>query len=567
MDFDVWTLLAGVGIFLFGIFLLEESLKALSGKAFKSIIRKYTSTPLRSIMSGTMATALLQSSSAVTLMVLAFVGAGLMTLTNAIGVVLGSNLGTTLTSWIVAAVGFKFSIEAFALPFIGIGGLGLIFFGRQSRASNVSKLMVGFGFLFLGLDYMKESVGEMAANVDLNDFRNFNILFFLAIGFVITAIMQSSSAAMAIILTAVYAGVISFYNATAMVIGINMGTTITVLIGSLGGVMTKKQVAMAHVIFNLVTGILALIFLRPLNNLVLQVFPAPGDRMLAIALFHTLFNLAGVLVFLPFVNPVASLIMKIIKDKKERLSLYIHKVTSEVPEAALEAIRKETSHLVRLAMLYNLKVFNLDPSLAISMEELPKDRGSSSTGRELYSSIKSIQSEIFMFSSELQGRELSGEEASRLNRILQSIHHSVASAKNLKDIAHELDEMDQSEIIFNNQNFQKFRKVLLHVYTIIDELLVKENNVINLPRLVKTMDTIRDDEHDMMKDFSHSLRNMSGNNISSYLSASRSFYLSLRQMTLAVKDLILTQEQSEIYENMELSETDLKKFYPEELRE
>ena len=566
MDFDLWTLLAGIGIFLFGIYLMEESLKALSGKAFKSIIRTYTSTPIRSVMSGTVATALLQSSSAVTLMVLAFVGAGIMTLTNAFGVVLGSNLGTTLTSWIVAAVGFKFSIESFALPFIGIGGLGLIFFGRRSRTANVSKLMVGFGFLFLGLDYMKTSVEALSASVDLRSFRNFNILFFLFIGFVITAIMQSSSAAMAIILTAVYGGVVDFYNATAMVIGINLGTTITVMIGSIGGVIAKKQVALGHVIFNIITGVIALIFLRPLNYLVLQVFPAGNDRMLALALFHTIFNLAGLILFFPFMKLVALWIAKIIKEKKHRLSLYIHNVSYEVPEAAIEAIKKETTRLLRMVMKYNLRLFNLDPKLVISndLERFPG--GDKPEHAELYASIKTIQSEIFLFASELQGRELSGEEAVRLNRILQSIHHCVASAKTLKDIAHELDSMDQSELPLIGHKLQQFRKSVLHFYIILDELLEKENNAINLPRLVKTIQTLKENEEEIMKDFSSLIHKgrLSEEYISSFLSASRSFYLSLRQLTLAVKDVILTQEQSDIYENMEFSEKDLKKFYLEE---
>lgn len=184
MEFDFWMLFAGIGIFLFGIYLMEESLKAISGRAFKDFIRRYTSNRFKALGTGTLATAVLQSSSAVILMVLAFVGAGIMQLSSAFGVILGSNLGTTFTSWIVASLGFKVDIESLSLPFIGIGGMSLIFLGRTSKIANYSKLMVGFGFLFLGLSYMKTSVEQVTQNFDLSAIADYPLLFFVLIGFV-----------------------------------------------------------------------------------------------------------------------------------------------------------------------------------------------------------------------------------------------------------------------------------------------------------------------------------------------------------------------------------------------
>src|SRR5690606_27345529 len=157
-DLDIWLLLAGLGIFLFGIRLIEGAIAVLGGREFKRMLRTYTSRRFRAIVTGTVATLLLQSSTAVTLMVMAFVGAGIISLENSIGVVLGANIGTTATSWIVATIGFKLDIAEFALPFIGIGGLVLLFLGKSPRYNQVSHLLVGFGFLFLGLDQMKDSV-------------------------------------------------------------------------------------------------------------------------------------------------------------------------------------------------------------------------------------------------------------------------------------------------------------------------------------------------------------------------------------------------------------------------
>jgi phosphate:Na+ symporter len=551
MNFDIWMLIAGIGIFLFGIYLMEESLKTLSGKAFKLFIRKYTSTRIKAIATGTFSTAILQSSSAVTLMVLAFVGAGVMTLSNAFGVILGSNLGTTLTSWIVATVGFKVNIESFALPFIGIGGLGLIFLGRSTRMSNISKLLVGFGFLFLGLNYMKISVEAFTAMFDLSDFKGFHPLVFLLLGFIITAVMQSSSAAMAIILTAVYGNVIDFYTASAMVIGTNMGTTVTVIIGSFGGNVAKKQVALCHIVFNFMTGIVAFILLRPLNYLVMDVFQMHHDPVMALALFHTIFNALGVIIFFPFLSQIAAIITKIIKDKKVHLSQYIFNATNDVPEAAIEAIHNETSHLLRLVMVHNIKLLHLDTSLVLSQASMPSDNVVSKSPDKIYSVIKSIQSEIFLFSSQLQSQELTEEEAIRLNKTLHAIRYGVSSAKTLKDIGHELEKLDQSDVKALNAKHQEFRKKMLQFYIIFGEILDQQDSSVNLPRLTGSMESLRQDEQNSLVETGKFINSagLTELEISSLLSASRSFLLSLRQISLSVKDLVLTPREMDTWDH------------------
>jgi len=242
-NLDFWKLLAGLGIFLFGMLLIEESVKSLSGRAFRRIIRMYTNGRLRSIGSGALVTALLQSSSAVSLMVLAFVGAGVMNMQNAIGVIMGSNIGTTLTAWIIATIGFKIKIEALAMPFIGLGAIGLILFKPSSKPFLVTRLFIGFGFLFLGLDFMKGSVESFAQTFSLEQFPDYGLWFYLLVGTLFTALMQASAATIAIVLTALNSGLITFDIGAVMVIGANIGTTITVLLGAIGGVQAKKESA------------------------------------------------------------------------------------------------------------------------------------------------------------------------------------------------------------------------------------------------------------------------------------------------------------------------------------
>ncbi|MDY7038957.1 MAG: Na/Pi symporter, partial [Thermodesulfobacteriota bacterium] len=216
-------------------------IKSLSGKAFRGIIRLYTNGRFKAIGSGTLVTAILQSSSAVSLMVLAFVGAGVMNIENAIGVIMGSNIGTTFTAWIVATLGFKIKIEGFALPFVGIGGIGLIFFRNSNRLLYISRLLMGFGFLFLGLDYMKGSVESFPQRFDLSGVPDYGLWFYLAIGTIFTGLMQASAASIAIVLTVLNSHLITFEIGVAMVIAANVGTTITLLLGSMGGAQSKKS--------------------------------------------------------------------------------------------------------------------------------------------------------------------------------------------------------------------------------------------------------------------------------------------------------------------------------------
>src|SRR5690606_8184426 len=205
--------------FLFGMHQMEGALKQLSGGTFRKLLRRFTENWFRSVLTGTLATVVLQSSTAVSLMVLAFAGAGVLGMESAIGVVIGSNLGTALSSWIVATLGFKMKIELLALPFIGAGGLGSIVFSASSRGGNICKFLVGFGLLFLGLAYMKTSIESMANHYDLAALQNYPGFVYILIGFVLTAIIQSSSATIAIILSAIHSGVIAFPMAAYMVIG------------------------------------------------------------------------------------------------------------------------------------------------------------------------------------------------------------------------------------------------------------------------------------------------------------------------------------------------------------
>ena len=300
----VWTFFnfaGGIGLFLLGMRLMTDGLRVAAGEALRDILAGWTETLGRGILSGILITALVQSSSAVIFAVIGFVNAGLLTLFQAVGVIFGSNIGTTITSWLVALVGFKVEIKVLALPSIALG-MVLRVFATGTRAGALGEALAGFGVFFLGIDILKETFGGM--ELRLEQFAGpgvFSLLLFVGTGFLLTVMMQSSSAALAVTLTAAGGGFIPLTAAAAVVIGANVGTTSTAAFAVIGATPNAKRAALAHVLFNVVTAVAALIALKPLlwlvgaigTSLALQ---APATLL---AIFHTLTKVFGLLVILP----------------------------------------------------------------------------------------------------------------------------------------------------------------------------------------------------------------------------------------------------------------------------
>ncbi|TVR16617.1 MAG: Na/Pi cotransporter family protein [Balneolaceae bacterium] len=420
--FELWVFLAGLGIFLFGMHMMEESIRLLSGGAFRSLIRKYTDTKLKAISSGIFSTAILQSSSAVSLMVLAFVGAGIMTLTQAIAVMMGTKVGTTATAWIVAVFGFKFNIDAFSLPLIGIGGLGIILLAKSPRYVNISKFMVAFGFLFMGLDYMKNSVDQLAEVIDPAMFAGYGVIVFAIVGMVMTAIMQSSSATIAIVLTMLFSGVITFSSGAAMVIGANVGTTVTVLLGSIGGIVSKKQAALSQLIFTVSTAVITLLVLPLLTWLVLDLLGFEENLVLGLALFHSIFNVIGVIVFYPFIGNLAGFAEKRIQEKQETFSKYIYRTEPSVSDAGLEALRKEISRQLRYSLLFINQTIN------------PGRHGK----HIMYGDLVQYHGEIFEYYTRVISHEMEKPLQEKTDKMLRASRNIMNASKNIYDLRDEL---------------------------------------------------------------------------------------------------------------------------------
>lgn len=439
-DFDIWIFIAGLGIFLLGISQMENGLKNLAGKSFRHFIRTQTQNPFKAILVGVLITAILQSSSVVSLMVLAFVGAGIIPLRNAIAIILGTNIGTTITGWIVASIGFKFPIDAFALPFLGIGGILITFLSSRVFFSEIGRLLVGFGALFLGLDYMKTAID--VASIETSFLEDLNVWpqLFFPIGVIMTTIIQSSSATMAITLSALYAGVIPIEVAAAIVIGSDLGTTTTVLLGGLKGNHVKRQVAFGHVGFNLIAGTVALFLLYPLLYFVQEVLSIQ-EPLFQLVAFHSTFNIVGVIILLPFIGKFTHQLERLVKPKKESLSPLLSTVPPEVVEGAIEAIRLEGNDLLEKIKTFRYDAFKTDQK-GITQTMFAKR---STSLLEQYRKIQLKEGELISYYLKVQRKEMSETESLKIQHLISAIKNLTLAAKSIKGVLHTIETLKEGE--------------------------------------------------------------------------------------------------------------------------
>ena len=562
IEFDYWRLLAGLGIFLFGMILIEESVRALSGRSFRRIIRLYTNGRLKSIGSGSIVTALLQSSSAVSLMVLAFVGAGVMSMENAIGVIMGSNIGTTLTAWIVAIFGFKVKIESLALPFIGVGAIGTILFRPHLKLSYLSKIIIGFGFLFLGLDYMKGSVENIAQTFNLSQLPNYGLWFYMLVGALLTAIMQASAATIAIVLTALNSQLITFEYGMAMVIGANVGTTITVLLGSIGGVPAKKRVALSHLIFNMVTGFLAFFGLPIFIWIISILVDLRSNSLMGLAIFHTLFNVFGVLVFYPIVGLLSRMLVRFYPDYKPVVTIHIDKTPIEITDAATVALKNEILHLLQECWLYNLRLLRIDEKLVFEFDTpFMKNLKKKLSLDDLYENIKRLHAEIFTYYSKIQSQKLNKLEAKDLARLIYASRNIMNALKNFKGIRLNMDEFDSSDNAYINSRYVLFRKRLLELYHDMSHILQSESSKNQYQGLMAVFAHVEKADNLFINNVTKAVsdQRIQEIEISSLLLVNRLFTQSCRMQVYSMKDLLLSQEQVDRFDQ-EMDKKELEDF-------
>lgn len=334
------NVLGGIGLFLLGMTMLTNGLKELAGDALKKWLNRFTGGTISSVLSGALMTMIVQSSTATTLITIGFVSAGLLTFIQSIGVIIGANIGSTSTGWIISLIGLKINMQTMSLPFIALGVFVQLLAPRDFKAAG--GILTGFGLLFLGIDVLQ---GGMASVQDMIPFDSFKAdsmsgkLILIVLGLVMTVIMQASSAAIAATLTALYAGAIDFEQAAYLVIGQNIGTTATALFAAIGASTAAKRTALTHVMFNVTTAILVTLFatlMFSFTKTVTTTINGRFDETLGIAVFHTLFSVIGAVIFVPFIRPFARFIEKMIPEKGSYLTRNLDDSVAKVPGVAVE---------------------------------------------------------------------------------------------------------------------------------------------------------------------------------------------------------------------------------------
>jgi phosphate:Na+ symporter len=527
--------ISGLGMFLFGMLYMELALKEAAGIKFKYWIKNSTSTPLRSLLTGAGTTALLQSSSLVTLLTLSFVSTSLITLRSSIAVIFGANLGTTATAWIVAILGFKVNIETFALPMIGVGGLLLVFAASEKKLTSIAKVFIGFGLLFLGLDIMKTAIESSASSIDLSLYTHLPIIGFVSFGFLITALIQSSSATTAIVLSALYAHILNFEQSAAMVIGANMGTTVTAILGAIGEIPDKKRTAVAHFLFNFFTGVLAFLLLPFLTYVIMQKMGLKDDPTVALALFHTLFNLLGVIILTPFIPWISNYLGKMFIQKEPVSTKYLHTVDPKLPDTAFIALRNEISNLFIKIMKYTLLLSHIKPNDVFSNKYDSKSVISVNQTQiefdyhKAYKKIKEIEFEIVTFANTLTQQNLTLEQSQNIEMILHSVRESVYAAKILKDIKNNFNEFSESDNKTILQIYDEIRKNIVYAMIIfVNHIQGDWSQEKCIERFAKAEEENHKITHEIIQSFSS--QGIKHNMVSSLLNTNRSVFLALQSL-------------------------------------
>ena len=479
---DFKQIAAGVSIFLFGMLSLEQGFRAFTGGVLEKILRHTTGSLWKSLGFGVVSTTILQSSSLVSVITISFLSAGLIGLAAGIGIIFGANLGTTTGAWLVAGFGLKVDIASYAMPMLVFGVL-LIF--QKSKALNgIGYILAGLGFLFLGIHFMKEGFEAFKDSIDLSAYAipGYRGLFiYTAIGIFATVVMQSSHATLVLIITALAAQQITYENGLALSIGANVGTTITAIIGSMSANIQGKRLAGAHLIFNLTTGLIAILFIHQFVQAVDGVSAAVGiaddDYTLKLAVFHTIFNLVGIVVMIPFINMMVRWLEKVFTEKESPVEQpkYLTDSALDYADTAVEAVRKETLHLYDNAIDIIADVIGFTKSEIDSEADLEQLLSTRKKVPEVNidarydRSIKGIFSAIIAFISQVRFNwEL--EQSGDLHWLRRANRNIVEAIKSTKHLQKNLLKFSQSDNKYAAQEYQNIRLSLALLLRELEEI-------------------------------------------------------------------------------------------------
>jgi len=475
VSFDnIQTIVAGIAIFIVGMFFMEDGFKNFAGGTMQNILRNWTNSTPKAITTGFIATTAVQSSSLLSLIIISFLSTGILTLNQAIGVIFGSNIGSTTTAWIVSLLGVKIDIAHYAMMIIVFGVASK--FVKGKTAQGVGDALLGIGFVFLGIDLMKDGFDSMKDGINLAEYHInglLGIITYVIVGIIITIVIQSSAATMTLVIVAISSNQIAYIDGVALAIGANIGTTLTAVIGAIGSNANGKKLALVHFTFNVVTAIILIILIQPMVALIDLIAPLIGiattDLAMKLSLFHTVFNITGVLILSPFIPFFVKILEKTFIDPKLKSGepKYLNMESIETSVTSITAIKKESEHLYHNSLeiivhglsLHNKDIFSekaIKQIIAESQKPVDID-----IDRMYQVTVKNLYGEIIKFSS-LAQEKMTVIDIKYIYS-LKIVNRGMVRA--IKDIEKIQDNMNS--FIYNENNY------IRHEYNLLREKMIK----------------------------------------------------------------------------------------------
>ena len=483
--FDLLRLIGSLGLFLYGMKIMSEGLQKFAGDSLRRILTAMTTNRVTGMLTGVLITALIQSSSATTVMVVSFVNAGLLTLSQSIGVIMGANIGTTVTAWIISALGFKIDIAAFALPLLAFAIP--LFFSNKSSRKSMGEFVFGFAFLFMGLQNLKANAPDLGANPDMlafvqnyTDMGFLSIILFLFIGAVLTMIVQASAATMAITLIMCANGWIDYHLGVALVLGENIGTTITANLAALTGNTQARRAALAHLAFNVFGVIWVLLLFYPFTNAVswfVENVMGVSDPAVAVsfklAAFHTAFNISNTFIMIWFVKfiekTVCTLIKPKVEDEEYRLRFISGGMLSTAELSILQAHKEISLFAERTArMLGMVRELFYEKNEEVFLKTYARV--------EKYESISDrMEIEIANYLTQVSEGRLSSESKEEIRIMLRAVSEIESIADSCNNMARSIKRRNEFKSVFTDSQ----NKHLDHMFELVSQALARMTYILS----------------------------------------------------------------------------------------
>ena len=488
--FDFLRLIGSLALFLYGMKIMSEGLQKFAGDSLRRILTAMTTNRVTGMLTGVLITALIQSSSATTVMVVSFVNAGLLTLTQSIGVIMGANIGTTVTAWLISALGFKVDIAAFALPLLAFA-LPLFFSGKSSRKS-IGEFVFGFAFLFMGLQSLKANAPDLGANPEMlafvqnyTDMGFFSIILFLFIGAILTMIVQASAATMAITLIMCANGWIDYPLGVALVLGENIGTTITANLAALTGNTQARRAALAHLVFNVFGVMWVLVLFYPFTNAVswfvthvMKVSDPAVAVSFKLAAFHTAFNISNTFIMIWFVSLIEKTVCTLIKSKAEDEEYRLRYITGGMLSTAELSILQAHKEISLFAER-TARMFNMVKELFYEKNEETFFKAYSRV--EKYENISDrMEIEIANYLTAVSEGRLSSESKEEIRIMLRAVSEIESIADSCNNLARSIKRRNE----FKSEFTEEQNKHLDHMFELVSEALNRMNLILHKPELI-----------------------------------------------------------------------------------